>query len=181
MSVSKILAVSLFLSVASLAAQQVEPTLEDRAISGWKAVHKKVLDMAGDFPEEKYDSRPHPDSRSFVEEIQHVTIGAEMFAAQLKGGQFNYGERVKFYSEKEAARDMLVADLAHSIDEVVALLEGEAETQNRQGLAYWLGHQSEHYGKLTAIYRINGLVPPATVQLMERFRQQQEKKEKQEQ
>ena len=137
--------------------------------------------MAGDFPEEKYDSRPHPDSRSFVEEIQHVTIGAEMFAAQLSGAQFDYGARVKFYSERETARTILVADLEQAINEVISLLEGEAETQNRQQLAFWLGHQSEHYGKLTAIYRINDLVPPATVQLMERFRQQQEKKEKQEQ
>ena len=172
-----ILAVSLFLLVANLAAQQGEPTLEERTISGWKTVHMKVLDMAGDFPEEKYDSRPHPDSRNFVDEIRHVTIGAEMFAAQLTGAPFDYGERVKFYSERETARAVLVADLERAIDEVVALLEGEAETQNRQQVAFWLGHQSEHYGKLTAIYRINNLVPPATVQMMERLRQQQEKQE----
>ena len=172
-----IFAVSLFLSVASLAAQQAAPTLEERAISGWKTVHKKVLDMAGDFPEELYDSRPHPDSRSFVEEIQHVTIGAEMFAAQLSGGQFDYGERVKFYSERETTRAVLVVDLERAIDAVVGLLAGEKEAENRQGLAYWLGHQSEHYGKLTAIYRINNLVPPATVQLMERFRRQREQQE----
>ena len=172
-----ILAVSLILSVANLAAQQGGPTLEERAISGWKTVHKKILDMAGDFPEEKYDSRPHPDSRSFIEEIQHVTIGAEMFAAQLRGEPFNYGERVKFYSERETTRAVLAADLERAIESVIGLLEGEGETQNRQGLAYWLGHQSEHYGKLTAIYRINNLVPPATVQLMERLRRQREQQE----
>ena len=177
MGVSRILAVSLFLSVASLAAQQAAPTLEERAISGWKTVHKKVLDMAGDFPEEKYDSRPHPDSRSFVEEIRHVTIGAEMFAAQLQGEPFDYGERVKFYSERETTRAVLVVDLERAIDAVVGLLAGEKEAENRQGLAYWLGHQSEHYGKLTAIYRINNLIPPATVQLMERFRRQREQQE----
>ena len=177
MRVIAIIAVSLILSVANLAAQQEERTLEEWAISGWKTVHKKVLDMAGDFPEEKYDSRPHPDSRSFVEEIQHVTIGAEMFAAQLRGERFNYGERVKFYSEKESTRAVLAADLERAIGAVVGLLEGDAEPQNRQRLAYWLGHQSEHYGKLTAIYRINDLVPPATVQLMERLGRQREQQE----
>ena len=170
----------LVVCTVTVAAQQAEPSLEKAVISGWKNVHKKVLDMAKDFPEEFYDSRPHPDSRSFVEEVRHVTIGAEMFAAQLKGDPFDYGNRNKVYAEKPKTRESLVTDLESAINEVVLLLE-DGETKNLSFLGYWLGHQSEHYGKLTAIYRINNRVPPATVQLMERLRRQQEQGQQQEQ
>ena len=29
-------------------------------------------------------------------------------------------------------------------------------------LIYWVSHQGEHYGKLVTLYRMNGLVPPAS-------------------
>jgi uncharacterized damage-inducible protein DinB len=175
----KILVMCLLLAVcaAGVSAQEAESPLEKAVIAGWKNVHKKVLDMAGDFPEEFYDSRPHPDSRSFAEEVRHVTIGVEMFAAQLQGEGFHYGNRNAFYAERPKTRESLVADLERAINEVVSLLEAEGEMRSRPQLGYWLGHQSEHYGKLTAIYRLNNLVPPATVQLQKRLRRQQEQRQ----
>ena len=176
-----ILALAVVLSWTGLAGQAQEPAGEPRdalakaAIGGWKSVHKKILDMAKDFPEEMYGSRPHPDSRSFAEEIHHVIIGAEMFAAQLEESEFNYGGRVEFYKQRPETRENLVSDLEAAIKAVVTELSKQAGSPAQ--LAFWLGHQSEHYGKLTAIYRINNLVPPFTRQLQERMRRQQQQNE----
>ncbi len=61
------------------------PTAEQIMLRSWKSIHRRLIEMAKDFPEEKFDYRPHPDSRSFLEEIWHVTAVARVTAAQIKG------------------------------------------------------------------------------------------------
>ena len=79
------------LSGSSIIAQsgtpQPPPTWEASVANTWKGLHNKILTMAKDtqFPDEKLGSRPHPDSRSVLEEYRHVTIGLEMSSAQLAG------------------------------------------------------------------------------------------------
>lgn len=57
----------------SLPAQQKAPPSPAKQISNTFAnVHKNILDMAQDFPAEKYDFRLRPEMRSFGEVIVHV-------------------------------------------------------------------------------------------------------------
>ena len=142
-------------------AQQAQPTFEEAIERNWKAEHDKILAMAKDYPEELFDSRPHPDSRSFLEEIRHVTIGLEMSSAWLKGEAFDYNARVADDEGKPATRESIVGEMEAAIAESYPLVEaGESEAFPR--LIFWMGHQGEHYGKLVSIYRINGLVPPVS-------------------
>ena len=143
---------------AAAQGQQAPPTYETALLRQWKGVHNKILVMAKDFPEEKFDSRPHKDSRSFVDEVRHVTIGLEMTTAILRGQQFDFAAREKADAGKPKTRESMVGELEAAIQ--VSFAEVEKSPSPR--LLGWLEHQGEHYGKLTAIYRMNNLVPPAS-------------------
>ena len=145
-------------AVAQQTAPPKPPTYESSLLNTWKSLHTKILTMAKDFPEEKYDWKPHPDSRPMIEEFRHVTIGLEMSTAQLTGQPFDYNARVKADTSKPRTRDVLVkemeAALAASLDAV--------EKAPKPSLIFWVDHQAEHYGKLVSNYRMNGLVPPVS-------------------
>lgn len=122
-------------------------------------INKKVLTMAEDFPESKYDYRMKPEMRSFGEVIVHIASG-NVYAA--KAGR---GEKVKW--------DELNPKDYKTKAECVALMEKwitEANSSLKANPLGWNGsldpflsvlqHSSEHYGLLVAYYRANGLVPP---------------------
>src|SRR4051812_40228124 len=79
--------VPVLLILGSLALAQKTPPKPAAVIaSQWSDVHKKVLAMAKDFPEDKYDYKPQKDSRTFAEQVLHVTEGAR-FSIQLAKGE----------------------------------------------------------------------------------------------
>jgi hypothetical protein len=114
--------------------------------------------MAKDFPEDKYAWKPHPDSRSMIDEFRHVTIGLEMSTAQLAGATFDYMARVKADEGKPATRESVVKDMEAALAASVAAVERGP----KPSLIFWIDHQAEHYGKLVSNYRMNGLVPPVS-------------------
>src|SRR5215470_13938688 len=73
------------------------PTYESALARSWEEVHNKVLAMAKDtvFPDAKLAWKPHPDARSVMEELRHVTIGLEMTTAEAKGEKFDFDAREK--------------------------------------------------------------------------------------
>jgi hypothetical protein len=150
------------LAATRLAAQEQAPrpqaptTYEGYILNTWKGLHNKILTMAKDFPEDKYSWRPHPDSRTVLDEFRHVVIGLEMSAAELRGEKFDYGGRLKADEAKPKTRESIVKEMEAAIDASYKLVENSPKPR----LVWWLEHQAEHYGKLVSNYRINGLVPP---------------------
>jgi hypothetical protein len=150
------------LSGSSIIAQsgtpQPPPTWEASVANTWKGLHNKILTMAKDtqFPDEKLGSRPHPDSRSVLEEYRHVTIGLEMSSAQLAGTPFDYNARLKADESKPKTRASVVAEMEAAIAVSYPLVEKQASSR----LIFWIDHQAEHYGKLVSNYRMNNVVPP---------------------
>ena len=155
-------AVVLTLSLAPAAAAQQPATppatYETVVLRTWRALHDKILTMAKDVPEDKLAWKPHPDSRSFAEEFQHVIIGLEMSAAELKGEKFDYSGRVK----QMAAAPKTRAAIVDAMEKAIAVSYPLVEQSPRPRLVWWIDHQGEHYGKLVSNYRVNGLVPPAS-------------------
>ena len=150
--------VALLTSPALGQTPQTPPTFEARVISTWKALHTKILDMAKDteFPDAKLGWKPHPDSRSLLDEYRHVTIGLEMTTAQLKGEKFDYNARVKADDSKPKTRASVVQDMEAAMAASFAVVEKSPQPL----LVGWIDHQAEHYGKLVSNYRMNGIVPP---------------------
>src|SRR5690242_5896794 len=89
--------------VVSSPAQPKAPPSPARQISNtFGYVNKNVLDMAQDFPAEKYDFRLKPEMRSFGEVIVHVTSGIVYAAKKGRGENVNWDEiDAKNYKTKD--------------------------------------------------------------------------------
>jgi hypothetical protein len=136
------------------------PTYESVIANQWRSIHDKILAMAKDtqFPDAKLSWKPHPDSRSVLDELRHVTIGLEMTSAQARGEKFDFEAREKADASKPKTRASMVAEMEKAIAESYPLVQSKPRPQ----LIGWLEHQGEHYGKLVTAYRANGVVPPVS-------------------
>jgi hypothetical protein len=136
------------------------PTYESALARSWENVHNKILTMAKDtvFPDDKLAWKPHPDARSVMEELRHVTIGLEMTTAEAKGEKFDFAAREKADAGKPKTRASVVAEMEAAIAASYPLVKSKPRPQ----LLGWLEHQGEHYGKLVTAYRANGVVPPVS-------------------
>jgi hypothetical protein len=134
------------------------PTYEQVIVRTWKDLHNKILTMAKDtvFPDAKLGWKPHPDSRSVLEEFRHVTIGLEMTTAVAKGEKFDFEAREKMDAAKPKTRESVVKEM----EAAIAASYPSVEAKPGPNLIGWLDHQGEHYGKLVTAYRVNGVVPP---------------------
>lgn len=141
-------------------AGQTPPTWEAQMLRSWRGLHDKILVMAKDtlLPDAKLETRPHPDSRTILDELRHVTIGLEMATAQLKGEAFDYAAREKADETKPRTRALMIAEMEAAIAASYPVVERSASP----GLLFWIEHQGEHYGKLVSNYRLAGIVPPVS-------------------
>ena len=145
-------------SMTPITAQQAPPTFETAVYGTWTRLHDKILAMAKDtqFPDDKLGWKPHPDSRTVLDEYRHVTIGLEMTSALLKGEKFDYMARVKADESKPKTRASAVAEMEAAIAVSYPLVKDKPQPL----LIGWIDHQGEHYGKLVSNYRSNNIVPP---------------------
>jgi len=152
---------TLILIAGSGSAQQT-PTIAQALKRSFDGINKQVLDMAEDFPAEKYDFRLKPEMRSFGEVIVHITSGIVYAAKKGRGENVNWDEiDAKSYKTK----DQIVGLLQKSITDANATLKSAPEDSFAKNLQPWLSvieHSAEHYGLLVAYYRANGIVPPAS-------------------
>ncbi len=151
-------------SLAFCAAAYAQPqplTPAQRVGRYFTGVNDQVLEMAKDFPADKYDFKLKPEMRSFGDVIVHVASGNIYAAKAGRGEQVKWDELdPKDYKGKDA----IVALLQKSIDDANATMKDNPEGP-KKNLEPWLAvmqHASEHYGLLVAYYRANGLVPPAS-------------------
>ncbi len=123
-------------------------------------VNRRLLDMARDFPEDKYGYRATQDVRSFREIVVHVASGNAYAAKAGRGEKASWDEiDPKAYATKAAA----VALLEKTIADASATLKATPEDRWAKTVEPWLDvieHAGEHYGPLVVYYRNNGMVPP---------------------
>lgn len=151
----------LFLAVWPAGAQNQAQTAAQRMRAYFTGVNQQVLDMAKDFPADKYGFRLTKEMRSFGEVIVHIMSG-NVYAAHA-----GRGEKVKWDEldpKKYPAKADIVAALEKSIADCAAAMKQYPEGPAKS-LEPWLGvmeHSAEHYGLLVAYYRANGMVPPVS-------------------
>jgi len=155
-------AIAIFLVPAAPAQDKPHPT-PAKAIRGYfDYVNGKVLDMAKDFPEDKYEYKPTKEMRSFRELIVHIASGNVYAAKAGRGEKANWDELdAKNYATKADA----VALLEKSINDSTAALKALPDDYFTKTLWPWnsvIEHSAEHYGLLVAYFRLNGIVPPET-------------------
>src|SRR3982075_3462752 len=62
------------------------PSPSQAVLESWNDIGRKLIAMAEDFPEDKYDFKPTPAQRSFAEQLLHAA-GANYFFTNLALGQ----------------------------------------------------------------------------------------------
>jgi hypothetical protein len=153
---------ALFVWVTPIIQAQKQPQTPAQRIQAYfSGVNQHILEMAQDFPEDKYDFRLKKEMRSFGEVIVHVMSGNVYAARAGRGEKATWDE---LDPKRYATKADIVAAFQKSIADCNAAVKEYPEGPQKS-LEPWLGvmeHSAEHYGLLVAYYRANGLVPPAS-------------------
>jgi hypothetical protein len=156
---------SLFAVMLCIAAsgQQRQPPDPGKALAGTlTTINKQILDMAEDFPAEKYNFKAAPEVRTFAEVVVHAMSGTTYAAKAGRGENVKWTELdPKQYPDKPA----IVAALKKAIADCDATLKATTPDRFASSPEPWLAvieHTAEHYGQLVVYYRLNGMVPPAS-------------------
>jgi len=142
-------------------------------LDSWNDIGRKLIAMAEDFPEDKYDFKPNPAQRSFAEQLLHAS-NALYFFTNLALGQKPPAEEDPKRDQFKSKADIVAfvkkcfADGAAAIkakgDKGMSdlMVDPFAHQQVRVSDAAWgfIEHSGEHYGQLVVYYRVAGLVPP---------------------
>jgi uncharacterized damage-inducible protein DinB len=142
-------------------------------LASWNDIGRKLLAMAEDFPEDKYDFKPTPAQRTFAEQLLHAANANYFFTASALGQ--------KLPAEEDPKRDQYKtkADVVAFVKKAFADGAAAIKTKGDKGMsdlivdpfehkqyriydaAYgFIEHSGEHYGQLVVYYRLSGLVPP---------------------
>src|SRR5215475_7299064 len=182
---NKILLVVLCAAVTIAAArpaysQEKKPAAPKPAVSptqalldSWNDIGRKIIAMAEDFPEDKYDFKPTPAQRSFAEQLLHAAGANYFFTNPVLGQKPPAAEDPKRDQYKTKAD--VVAFVKKSFADGAAALKAKGDKgmdalivdsfANQQVRVYdyaygFIEHSGEHYGQLVGYYRMAGLVPP---------------------
>src|SRR6267143_387603 len=148
------------------------PSPSQAVLEQWSDIGRKLIAMAEDFPEDKYEYKPHADSRTFAAGLVHVSASMYYFTAFALGQKPRYPDDPKRDDLKTKAQivafvkkcvqdgaDAIKAKGDKGLNEAVN--DGGPHLDRLYDLAYGLiEHSGEHYGNLVVYYRTNGMVPP---------------------
>ena len=149
------------------------PSSSQVVLSQWNEIGRKLIAMAEDFPEDKYDFKPTAAQRTFAEQLLHATSSMYYFTDTALGQKVRYPEDPKRDGLKTKAE--IVAFARKCVEDGSAVIKSKgdkgvsewiADPESKQqeqisDLAYSVTeHSGEHYGQLVVYYRVAGLVPP---------------------
>src|SRR5229473_3479461 len=157
------------------ARSRAEETLE-----WWNQIGNKLIAMAKDFPEDKFDFKVQKDQRTFAQNLLHVS--AVDYDLIRRVSESNIGPdfgKDKHNPSRDAYKTK--ADVVKLIEQAVtdgaAVIkqQGDAGLDKTMQFAWETGkhmvhnsyiwitaieHSTEHFGQLVVYYRANNLVPP---------------------
>jgi hypothetical protein len=180
-------AMTLFVSVGtnfpSQAQMQNQPptpgqSRAEEMLRMWNDIGNKLIDMAQDFPEDKYDFKVQKDERTFALNLLHAAALDFVLIRKISGSNLgpDFGEgdnpsRDQFKTKPDVVRFVreAVADGAKVIQEQgdagldnTTKFFGNRLAHNSNIWTFAIEHSGEHYGQLVVYYRANNLVPPDT-------------------
>ena len=148
--------------VSSRAAAQAAPAPRDVLVKRWNEIGAKIVKLAQEFPEEKYDFRPVPGVRTFAEQLRHVGFWNVFVDSSLHNQKMDPApnELAKTeYPTKASIVAILKTTVARVGDDLMAGPTAPDVAQ-LDLLVTFIEHSGEHYGQLVVYYRLNGMVPP---------------------
>jgi uncharacterized damage-inducible protein DinB len=144
----------------------------------WNAIGNKLITMAQDFPEDKYDFKVQQDQRTFAQNLLHVAAVDYDLMSSISGshlgpdfGKNKHNPSRDTYKTKADVVNLIqqaVADGASLIqrqgdaglDETSRMPWGNSIVHHSYAWMFAIEHSGEHYGQLVVYYRANNMVPP---------------------
>ena len=148
----------------------------EEMLDRWNDIGNKLVAMAKDFPEDKYDFKVQKDQRTFALNLLHAAALDFVLIRRISGSNIgpDFGEgdnptREAFKTKADVVKFVqeAVVDGAKVIQQ-----QGDAGLDNTSKFfanrlahnsSIWtfaIEHSGEHYGQLVVYYRANNLVPP---------------------
>lgn len=148
----------------------------------WNEIARKLVDMAEDFPENKYDFKASPSATTFAERLIHAAA-ANYFFTNLALGQRPPSENAEPPRAQFKNKAALVAYVRKSFADGAAVIKSKGDKgildlvvdpfgfddpqhagQTKIRLCdlaeNLIEHSGEVYGQLTVYYRVAGMIPP---------------------
>ena len=150
------------------------PSPSQAVLEQWNEIGRKLIAIAEDLPEDKYEYKPNADSRTFRGVLLHVSASMYYFTDPAQKQKPRYADDPKPADLKINSKADLVAFVKQCVKDGADVIKakgdkGMSESVDAGGptltrisdLAYGLNeHSGEHYGNLVVYYRVNGMVPP---------------------
>ncbi|MFN2455386.1 MAG: DinB family protein [Pyrinomonadaceae bacterium] len=137
-------------------------TPSEALLRSWNNAGRQLIEMAEDFPQDKYNFKPKPEVRTFAQQLLHVAGGNYYYMSLARGVK---AEDEDPSEAKYKTKAGIVAVLKKSFADGAELIKQTGDTGIINNLGLWIGavqHAGEHYGQLVVYYRLNGIVPPAS-------------------
>jgi uncharacterized damage-inducible protein DinB len=152
----------------------------EETLDWWNQIGNKLIAMAEDFPEDKYDFKVQKDERTFAQNLLHVAAVDYDLMSLVSGSNIgpDFGKD-RHNPSRDAYKTK--ADVVKLIEQAVAdgatviKQQGDAGLDKTTPFAWETGkhvvhnsyiwitaieHSTEHFGQLVVYYRANNLVPP---------------------
>ncbi|MCF6348315.1 MAG: DinB family protein [Flavobacteriaceae bacterium] len=128
-------------------------------------------------PEDKYDFRATPESKSFAENLMHIGYAVDWHSQSLLGGreQRDNSTDSTFWVNNKSKEEM-IATIDKTFNETIRLIKQFDTSQFNDELDYFglnrtkrqifsllADHVTHHRGQMLVYLRLNGLVPPRYV------------------
>jgi len=148
----------------------------DEMLDQWNNIGNKLVAMAKDFPEDKYDFKVQKDQRTFALNLLHAAALDFVLIRRISGSNigpdFGDGDNptrdafktkadvVKFVQEAVTDGAQLIQQQGDTGLDKTTKFFGNRMAHNSSIWTFAIEHSGEHYGQLVVYYRANGLVPP---------------------
>jgi len=150
----------------------------EEMLDGWNDIGNKLIAMAQDFPEDKYDFKVQKDERTFALNLLHAAALDFVLIRRISGSNLgpDFGEGdnptreafktkadvVKFVQEAVADGAKVIQEQGDAGLDNTTKFFGNRLAHNSNIWTFAIEHSGEHYGQLVVYYRANNLVPPDT-------------------
>jgi len=138
--------------------------MRDVLATRWSEIGDKMVKLAEEFPEDRYNARPASDVRSFAEQLRHVAFWNRYVQKTLRREEAD-GQANELPQASYPTKSKIVRVLRSTFDDVAKefrAMNGKANSTDEDTMVSFIEHGGEHYGQLVVYARLNGVVPPAS-------------------
>jgi hypothetical protein len=148
----------------------------DEMLDRWNDIGNKLIAMAQDFPEDKYDFKVQKDERTFALNLLHAAALDFVVIRRISGSNLgpDFGEGDNPSRDAFKTKADVVKFVQEAIEDGAKVIQQQGDAgldnttkffgnrlaHNSSIRTFTIEHSGEHYGQLVVYYRANNLVPP---------------------